>query len=1082
MQNKGAIRLFAILLALACAYYLMFTWVANGIEKDADAFAQNYIDRADVKAAAAKATTDTLHGKTTPDTAAVRVYLDDLRAAKANYYLDSLKKKPVYNLLIASYTYDDVKKRQLNLGLDLKGGMNVTLEVSVADIIRGLSNNSNDPAFQNALKQAQQIQRTSTKDFVTIFGEEYAKINPNGKLALNFQTIELKGKIDFNTSNEEVLKFLRDRVEEAIATSENTLRARIDKFGVTQPNIQRLATSGRILIELPGVTDKERVRKLITGTANLEFWETYDNTEIYPLLEKANSRLKEILSPTSDSTANADSIAQASHIADSLKKVPANNSQIAKVENKKTKATEEAKQLAMKDSLKKDSVKKANNLTNQLKSSGAKDSNALKAGMSKNDSASIIRKQNPLFAIMGLATGRNEQGQNVLMPGPVVGYASVRDTGKINEYLNNPKIKSIFKKGTKFLWTFKAVGTDENVVSLVAIRSTTRDGKAPLSGDIIADARKVYEQAGGGSPQISMTMTSEAGQTWRRLTKDNIGKSIAIVLDNSVYSYPTVQGEIAGGISSITGSFTNEEADDLVNILKAGKLPAPAHIAQETVVGPTLGAEAIHKGFYSTLIALVLVLLFMGFYYNKAGWVADLAMIINNFFVIGILASFGAVLTLPGIAGIVLTIAMSVDANILIFERVREELNIGKTTAAAIKEGYRNAMSSVIDSHVTGLLLGIILYVFGTGPIQGFATTLIIGIISSLFCAIFITRLVFDRWLGKNKAIPFGNKMTEHAFKNININFVGKRRLYYLVSGLIIAAGVFCYVKKGGFSLGVDFKGGRSYVVRFDNPKPTEDVVKALTTSFGEAPEVKTYGEANRLRITTTYLVDDASAESEAKAETKLLEGLQPFGVTKTSILSSEKVGETVSRDIKAKAVWAVLLSCLVMFVFIFVRFKKWQYGLGAVVALFHDVAMVLSFYLIFDGILPFSLEITQDFIAAILTVMSYSMTDTVVVFDRIREYLTERNKTDLDKHERERVINFALNSTLSRTINTSLTIFFVLLAIFLFGGETIKGFSFALLIGIVIGTYSSICIATPIVIDLEPVKEDDKDHKPVKA
>lgn len=1069
MQNKGAIRLFAILLALACAYYLMFTWVANGIEKDADKFADNYIARADVQAAAEKSGSDT---------AAVRTYLDSVHTIKANYYLDSLKKKPVYNLFVLSYTYEDVKSRQLNLGLDLKGGMNVTLEISVADIIRGLSNNSNDPTFTSALAKAQQIQKTSTKDFVTIFGEEYAKINPNAKLAINFQTIELKGKIDFNTSNEEVLKFLRDRVEEAIATSENTLHARIDKFGVTQPNIQRLASSGRILIELPGVSDKERVRRLLQGTANLEFWETFDNQEIEPALEKANIRLKEILNPEiADSISKADSLARAGRIADSLKNLPSNNAQIAKVENKKTKAIEDAKALAKADSLKNDSLKKAKSLSAQLGTADAKDdTNKLKGG--KVDSMQLARRNNPLFAVLALAVGRNQQGQAVAMQGPVIGYAGIPDTGKVNEYLNNPKIKALFPKGIKFLWSFKATGPDENVVQLIAIRSTSRDGKAPLSGDIIADARKVYDQASGGSPQISMTMTSEAGQEWRRLTAANIGKSIAIVLDNSVYSYPTVQGEITGGISSITGNFTNKEADDLVNILKAGKLPAPAHIVQETVVGPTLGAEAIHKGFYSTLIALVLVLLFMGFYYNKAGWVADLAMIINNFFVVGILASFGAVLTLPGIAGIVLTIAMSVDANILIFERVREELNIGKTTAVAIKEGYRNAMSSVIDSHVTGLLLGIILYVFGTGPIQGFATTLIIGIVSSLFCAIFITRLVFDRWLSKNKAIPFGNKLTEHAFKNININFVGKRKLYYICSGLIILAGIFCYVKKGGFSLGVDFKGGRSYVVRFDNPKPTEDVVKALTVSFGEAPEVKTYGEATRLRITTTYLIDDATQESEAKAEAKLLDGLKPFGVTKSNIMSSEKVGETVSRDIKQKAVWAVLLSCLVMFVFIFVRFKKWQYGLGAVVALFHDVAIVLSFYLIFDGILPFSLEITQDFIAAILTVMSYSMTDTVVVFDRIREYLTERNKSDLDKHERERVINFALNSTLSRTINTSLTIFFVLLAIFLFGGETIKGFSFALLIGIVIGTYSSICIATPIVIDLEKEKPEAKEKQ----
>jgi SecD/SecF fusion protein len=661
-----------------------------------------------------------------------------------------------------------------------------------------------------------------------------------------------------------------------------------------------------------------------------------------------------------------------------------------------------------------------------------------------------------------------------LAPGPIIGYALISDTAQIGEYLRNPKIKTLFKPYTRFFWTFKAYDTEEKRLQLLAMDGTSTRGVAPLAGDIITDARVVFDQNSGGSPNISMTMNTDAANVWRKLTRDNVGNCVAIVLDNSVYSYPVINGEISGGSTSIEGSFSMSEATDLVTILKAGKLPAPARIVAEETVGPVLGAEAISKGFMSMVIALLLVLVFMGLYYSKAGWVADFAMIINNFFVIGILASFGAVLTLPGIAGIVLTIAMSVDANILIFERVREELNLGKTTAVAIKEGYKNAMSSVIDSHITGLLLGIILYVFGTGPIQGFATTLIIGIISSLFCAIFITRLVFDRWLAKNKEIPFGTKITAHAFKKININFVGKRKYYYIFSALVILAGIFSYVQKGGFSLGVDFKGGRSYVVRFDNPKSTDEIRNALAVTFGEAPEVKTYGEGgSQVRITTTYLIEDASENAEGMVEEKLNGGLTALN-EKYQVMSSQKVGETVSRDIKTKAIWAVLLSCLVMFIFIFVRFKKWQYGLGAVVALFHDVFIVLSIYTIFDGILPFSLEITQDFIAAILTVMSYSMVDSVVVFDRIREYLTERNKADLDKEERVRVINYALNSTLSRTINTALTIFFVMLAIFIFGGETIKGFAFALLIGIAIGTYSSICIATPIVIDLERDKKDE--------
>jgi SecD/SecF fusion protein len=1042
MQNKGAIRLFAILLALACTYYLMFTWVAAGIEKDADMYAHGYADRADMVTASKKGGAASVVDQ--------RTYLDSVVNARTNFYKDSIKKLSVIDIGLFKYTYDEVKDRQLNLGLDLKGGMNVTLEVSVAEIIRGLSNNSNDPAFVQALKNATKRQATDSKDYVTLFGEEYKKINPTGKLAIDFNTIELKGKIDLNTSDEDVLKYLRKTMDDAIETSERTLRTRIDKFGVTQPNIQRLASSGQILIELPGVTDKKRVRKLLVGTANLEFWETYDNADskddgIASLLSKANTRLKEILYPKAVDTTKHDSIDVVVN-GKTIKQavvIPIDSAAIKKAAADKT-------------------------LAGQLGTDNKLDSTKL--GQAKIDSS---KRENPLYSLMQPNVRYNEKKEfQGFAPGPIVGTVAVADTAQVMEYLNNPKVKGIFKPYTKFFWTFKPLDEGEKYIQLVAINGTSGRGKAPLSGDIITDARVVFDQGSGGSPQISMSMTTDAANEWRRLTAANVGKSVAIVLDNNVYSYPNVIQEISGGTSSITGTYTMNEANDLVTILKAGKLPAPAQIVQESIVGPTLGAEAIHKGFISTLIALVLVLVFMGLYYSKAGWVADFAMIINNFFVIGILASFGAVLTLPGIAGIVLTIAMSVDANILIFERVREELNLGKATGLAIKEGYKNAMSSVIDSHVTGLLLGIILYTFGTGPIQGFATTLIIGIISSLFCAIFITRLVFDRWLSKNKEIPFGNKYTEHAFKKININFVGKRKFYYIFSTLIIIAGIFSYVHKGGFSLGVDFKGGYSYVVRFDTPKPTEDVIKALEVSFGKAPEVKTYGESTQLRITTTYLIDSVGAE--AVVEAKLKEGLDKVGGN-PELVSSQKVGETVSRDIKTKAIWAVMLSCLVMFMFIFIRFKKWQYGLGAVVALFHDVLIVLSIFVIFDGILPFSLEITQDFIAAILTVMSYSMTDTVVVFDRIREYLTERNKSDLDKNERVKVINYALNSTLSRTINTSLTIFFVLLAIFIFGGETIRGFSFALLIGIVIGTYSSICIATPIVIDFEREKADEE-------
>ena len=570
MRNKGAIRLFAILLTIACAYYLMFTYVANSIVKDADAYATNFVKTTKVQEAAAKASTTE---------AAKNTWLDSVMGYRTNFYLDSLKKKVVYNLFITEYTYDDVKKRQLNLGLDLKGGMNVTLEVSVGEIIRGLANNSKDPTFIQALVKANEMIKTSNKDYVTIFGEEFHKINPNAKLAINFLTIELKGKIDMSTSDEEVLKFIKERVEDAISTSENTLRARIDKFGVTQPNIQRLASSGRILIELPGVTDKNRIRKLLQGTANLEFWETYDNKEIYPILEKANTRLKEILTPD-------DTIKQA----DSVEIVKVGD----KKEDKKIVETDSAKSLGKQLGLDKTDTSK-------------------KTGATHADTIAKLRRENPLFAVLTASTQRNAQGQQELGQGPVIGYASIKDTSLVNQYLRMSKIKALFSN-IKFLWTFKAIDKEEQFLQLIAIHITRKDGKSPLYGDIITDARVVYEQQGGGTPQISMNMTADASIEWKHLTHDNVGKSVAIVLDNSVYSFPTVQNEISGGSSSITGNFTQDEAKDLVNILKAGKLPAPARIVQEVVVGATLGAEAVHKGLFSTVIALILVLLFMGFY------------------------------------------------------------------------------------------------------------------------------------------------------------------------------------------------------------------------------------------------------------------------------------------------------------------------------------------------------------------------------------------------------------------------------------------------------------------------------------
>jgi SecD/SecF fusion protein len=859
-------------------------------------------------------------------------------------------------------------------------------------------------------------------------------------LATIFSTLELKDKVKFESTNDQVIEVIRKEAEDAVDRSFNILRTRIDKFGVTQPNIQKLDISGRILIELPGVKDKERVRKLLQGTANLEFWETYDNKEIAAKLIDADKKLAVLLglNKEQDST-----------------KVDANDSAaVAAVETAKdtTKAKEEESSLL-------DAAKK--------------DSSASK--LAANDSLSK-KTASPLFELLQPMLNRTKDGY---MPadGPAIGIAAVKDTAKIMSLLKKSQIKSMFPRDLRMLWTVKAYDADGKFLQLVAIKAKGREGRAPLAGNVITDASGDFAQ-NSSKAEVSMTMNAEGAETWRRLTKENIGKSIAIVLDDYVYSFPTVQGEIGGGRSSITGNFDITEAKDLANILKAGKMPARAKIVQEDLVGPSLGQEAINAGLLSFVIALLVVLAFMAFYYNQAGWVADVALFANVFFLMGVLSSLGAVLTLPGIAGIVLTIGLSVDANILIFERVREELHSGMSIKSAVKEGYKNAMSSIIDSNITTLILGIILYVFGNGPIQGFATTLIIGILTSLFSAIFITRLIFDSMLEKNKVVSFSTKLTENAFKNINIDFVGNRKKYYMLSATIITIGIIFFFKSG-LNFGVDFKGGRSYIVRFEKDMTTTEVREALAESFGSAPEVKTFGKSNQLKITTAYNIENTADNADEEVESKLEEGLSKVnGMTAHKIMSSQKVGENISDDIKQSSVWAMLISCLLMFIYIFIRFQRWQFGLGAVAALVHDVLIVLSFYAIFNGVLPFSLEIDQHFIAAILTVMGYSMTDTVVVFDRIREYLNLNNKVVLIGEERKRVINSALNSTLSRTINTSLTIFFVLLAIFIFGGEVIRGFSFALLIGIVIGTYSSICIATPIVIDFD--KKGSTEPKPI--
>ena len=976
MQGKGFIKFMAILLGIVCVYSLSFNLVTSKVEKDAKAYAKG-----------------------------------DLVKEKA--YLDSMSTVPVYPVF--GFDYQFCKGKEINLGLDLKGGMNVTMEISLGELVKSLANNTDDANFNKALSTAQTQLNAGGKDFISLFVNEFEKLSPNVKLADFFSNQDNAQQLKANASNSEVKTYLSKEATSAIDRSFFIIRSRIDGFGVVSPNMQKQEGTNRILIEMPGVQDKERVHKLLQGSAELQFWQVYQNEEVYPIMENINKTLASVLKDTT----------------------------------------------AAKSAVATDTAAKGGALANLAKKSTAKDSTDLKT--------QELSKTNPLFAVLNVPTYQAQNGQTALRPGSTVGWVAQKDTAKVNSYFKKSEVAAIIPQSMKFMWSVRPMdGT--KVFELYAIKSVNPDGKPDLGGEAISDARHDYDQK--GKPEVTMYMTGEGAQKWKKITaeasanKDNL-KSIAIVLDNAVYSAPTVQNEIPNGISSITGNFTVNETQDLANILKAGKLPAPARIVGEYVVGPSLGQTAIDNGLLSFVLAFVVILVFMALYYNKAGWVANLALVINLFFIMGILVSLGAVLTLPGIAGIVLVIGLSVDANILIFERVREELNHGKTTALAIREGFKHAMPSIIDSNVTILILGVILYVFGSGPVQGFATTLCIGILSSLFCAVLISRLVFEGLLNKNANITFGNKATIHAFKNIAFDFVGRRKIYYAISSIIIILGIVFYFKNGGLRLGIDFKGGRTYIVHFDKGMDTEDVKAKLAPSFeNEEIQVKTAGSDSELKITTTYHITDQDNGADKLVEDALKAGLAKTGV-KYTIESNQKVGPIIASDLVYSAYGAILFSCLVMFIYIIVRFKKLNYGLGAVIALFHDVLLVLSFYTILDGVLPFSLEIGQDFIAAILTVMSYTMTETVVVFDRIREKLAEAGKEDLYGEERNTLINFALNSTLSRTILTSLTVFFVLLVIFIFGGESIRGFIFALLIGRIIGTYSSLCISTPIVIDL---------------
>ena len=999
MQNKGTVRLFAIIFGLICLYYLSFTWVSSNIDKEADRI-ENEASKVE------KGATENQ----------IKAALEQGELERKNY-LDSLK----VNYLVTDYTYKDIKDRSINLGLDLKGGINATLEVSVKDILKGLANNSKDPLFNEALSAASEMQRNDSGAYIDLFIKAFTE--KGGKLGNPkvFGNKALSDVINFKMTNEEITPVLRQQVDASIGTAFKVLRNRIDQFGVTQPNIQRIGKTGRILIELPGAKDIERVKKLITGTAKLQFWEVYTNQELFNFLLQANQKLATIVKP-------------------------------------------------------KDVVKEE--VAKEKDSTSAVDK--LLDGDSKVDKEKL-QAENPLFAVLSI---NQSQGS------PILGTTRVVDTARVNSYLRKKEIRSLLPselRYAKFVWDLPVKNSD--IINLYALKGN-RSGVAPIEGDVISNARQTFSQL-GASPEISMTMKGSATKKWAKMTENNVGKFVAVVLDNAVYTAPRVNGKIPNGRTSITGQFSIEEAQDVANALQSGKLPAAAHIIQAEIVGPSLGQEAIDSGVMSFILALALILLWMIFYYGKAGIFTDIALIVNMLFIFGVLTAFGAVLTLPGIAGIVLTIGMAVDANVLIYERIKEELSLGKGLKEAVADGYKHSLPSILDANITTFLTGLILFSFGSGPIKGFAYTLMVGIATSLFSAIYISRLFVDWYIRKNE-LTFNTSITKNWFQNIDIDFLRKRKIMYFVSGALVLAGLVSLFTQG-LNYGVDFKGGRTYTVRFAQDVNSSDVASTLKDAFdGSLPDVKTYGSSNQLKITTNYRIDDNDIKVDDEIQQIIFDKLLKYLPDGTKfenfkvgsqeqtvgVMETMQVGPTIADDIKKDALGAVAGSLFIVFMYILFRFRKWQFSLGAVAAVFHDVLIVLGIFSLLYKFLPFE-EINQSFIAAILTVVGYSLNDTVVIFDRIREYANDHDNWALSK-----VVNRALSSTLGRTINTSLTTLVTLLAIFIFGGDSIKGFMFAMIVGVVVGTYSSLFIATPIMYDTVMkgakslgIKKDDKEE-----
>ncbi|GAB6394868.1 MAG: protein translocase subunit SecDF [Bacteroidales bacterium] len=998
MQNKGFVKVFSVLLMLVCVYYLSFSFVTSHYNRKAAEYAAG-----------------------DPD--------------KESFYLDSLATKRVWPGLSfwPGYTLKECREMEITLGLDLKGGMNVVLELNVADVIRSLSGNNQDENFNKALASAYQRQASSQSDYIDLFAEEYKKLDPGARLSAIFSTFELREKITPQSTDAQVISVLKDELKSAIDNSFNVLRTRIDRFGVISPNIQRLETTGRILVELPGVKERERVRKLLQGSANLEFWETYELSEIYQQLIAADNLLATIKSAQTEATDTLQAEAGAQ---------PGAQSPLAQVTDT---ATNDA------DSL----------LAQITPETPAQQAQTMEE----------YAKQHPLFAVLQIS---NYNGQ--LTPGSIVGAALASDRAKIDEYLNLKQVKDLLPRNLTFKWGVKAIDENEQFYQLYAIKVTNRDGSPALGGDVVTDASADFAQQGGisrSNQEVSMTMNAEGAKDWARLTKENIGKSVAIVLDNLVYSAPRVNDEITGGRSQITGDFTPEEAKDLANVLKSGKMAASVTIVQEDVVGPSLGQEAINAGVISFIIALIVLMVYMCVFYGVVpGMIANCALVVNIFFTMGVLASFQAVLTLPGIAGMVLTLAMAIDANVLIYERTKEELRAGKGLARAISDGYSNAFSAIFDSNLTSIITGIVLFYFGTGPIRGFATTLIIGLCASFLTAVFLTRIVYEALLAKDKLkkITFTTSLTQNFLTEPKLNFLGIRKTGYLIPVVIILLGIVS-LSTVGLNNGIDFTGGRNYVVRFPQDVKTDEVRDLLDNQLEGAVSVITIGTANQVRISTNYKIENTDSGVDGEIESKIYEGLKPLlpaGTTLETfnadfVKSSQKVGPSMADDIKNAAYLAVVFAMICMALYILLRFRDVAFSAGTFVSVAMVTFFIIAFYTLLWKIMPFSMEVDQTFIAAVLTIIGYSINDTVVVFDRIRETIGLYPKRD-----RYQVINDALNSTLSRTFSTSFSTLLVVICIFILGGSTIRSFTFAILIGVIIGTYSTLFVATPIAYEIQ--------------